>query len=309
MKDRLFFKDVPNHCYQRTIDHGVLFYTVRDHLVFFTIFCTMARRHKVEVYKLVQMPDHIHHTTVAKKREQLCAFARDYAALFAREFNRSFGREGPLFEETFKSAPKIGDKKIRTNLLYLDNNPVERKLVKHAAEFQWNYLAYAESKHPFSEKIKLRFASMPLRRALKRVAWLHRNGQYLRYEMLQRLFRSLPNDRERDQLTDYIVNTYSVIRHDKSTRFFDGYQQELLAAQSNTGSEYDIAENFIGKSDAYYGLFTAILHKNGGLVDIHDLFTASDEQKRQWMELLRRETDAPTKQIAAFLHLPVEINI
>ena len=306
MKSRLFIRKAVNHCYQRSADRGVLFYNVCDRLLFFTIFCVMAGRHGVRVYKLVQMPDHIHHSTSARSVRHLSAFVRDYTALFAREYNRISGRQGAVFEARFSNALKRSDKVVRTNLLYLDNNPVERKLVKYAEDYQWNYLAYAACSHPFSEKIALRHASMPLRRALKRVAWMYQNGQYLPYSILRKLFDTLPDDRERDQLIDYIVTTYSVIDHKASTRYFGGYEQEVLAAHSNTGSEYDISEGFIGKSDLYYDQFSATLRKE--LTDIHDLFKASADKKGEWFQLLREQTDAPGKQIAAFLHLPVEIS-
>ena len=301
-----FFRGAVNHCYQRTADHGVLFYSVSDRLLFFTLFCVMAKRHGVHVYKLVLMVDHIHHSTVADSPEQLTAFVRDYSAIFAREYNSSFGRSGHVFENSFHYAPKRGDKVIRTNLLYLDNNPVERKLVKSAEDYQWNFLAYGKSDHPFSEKIVLRNASMALRKALKRVDWLHDNGQYIPYAVLKRMFESLPDNRERNQLVDYIIVKYSVIDHEAAMRFFGGYEQEVLAARSNTGSEYDICEGFVGKSDTCYSLFISLLLKDG-LEDIHKILTASDNQKLEWFKFLKSRTAAPEKQIAAFLHLSVGV--
>lgn len=308
MKDRLFFPDVPHHCYQRTVDHGVLFYTDIDHLMFFTLFCTMAARHQMRVLKLVQMPDHFHHSCIARTRRQFTDFARDFSALLTREYNRAYSRSGPLLETPFSSAPKRGDKAIRTNLIYLDNNPVERKLVTHAEDYRWNYLAYGASEHPFSEKIVLRKASMPLRRALSRVTYLHGNRQYLSIRVLQNLFGSLSNDQEKEQLTDFIITTYSVIDHQMAQRFFNGYEQELIVAHANTGSEYDINEVFIGKSDACYTNMTEILIKEANLLDIHEILTMPKAEKQRLFDLLRRKTWTPWKQIAAFLHLPVGIS-
>ena len=307
MNQRTVLKDVLNHCYQRTSGHGVLFYTVRDHLVFFTIFCTMARRHRVRVLKLVQMPDHTHHATIARTRSQLSDFQRDYTSVFAKEYNRSFGLSGPVFETPFNSALKRNDKDVRSNLIYLDNNPVERKLVKKAEDYQWNYLAYAASEHPFSEKLALNQASMPLRRALKRVQYLHEKGRFLGYELLDRLFQSLSDNRERAQLTDAIVRQYSVIDHAGAIRYFDGYEQELIAAHSTKGSEYDISEKFIGKSDACYARFTRILLGSGEVREIHEILSLPSDEKRHLLDFLRRETSAPERQICAYLHLPVEV--
>lgn len=307
MKDRLFFPDVPHHCYQRTVDHGVLFYSTEDYLMFFTLFCIMAVRHGVQVLKLAQMPDHFHHCTLAHTRRQFSGFARDFSALLTREYNQTYGRSGPLLETPFSSAPKRGDKAIRTNLIYLDNNPVERKLVTRAEDYRWNYLAYGASSHPFSEKIVLRRASMPFRRALKRVSFLRKNKQYLSIRVLHELFSTLSNEQEKEQLTDFIIATYSVIDHKTAQRFFNGYEQELIAAHANTGSEYDINEVFIGKSDAFYASMTEVLRKEGSILDIHEILTLPIEEKQRLFDLLRRRTWAPRRQIAAFLHLPVDI--
>lgn len=307
MKDRVFYKKVLNHCYQRTANHGVLFYTVRDHLVFFTVFCSVAERHKVRVLKLVQMPDHTHHSTIAETMQQLAGFQRDYTSVFAKERNRAFGLSGPVFETPFSSAPKRGDKEVRTNLIYLDNNPVERKLVKKAEEYRWSYLAYAQSHHPFSERIVLRNVSMSLRRALKRVEYLKSQGRYLPYRLLDRMFETLSTKEEKEQLTDYIICTYSVIDHAEAARYFGGFENELLAAHSTTGSEYDINEGFIGKSDKHYAKLTSILLKGNRFKDIHEILNLSADEKLRLLDALQRESSAPEKQIRAFLHLPVEI--
>ena len=124
MSERVFYSDCLNHCYQRTAGRGVLFYDTLDHLVFFTVYCTMAVRYRVRVFKVVQMPDHIHHSLITKSLSSLSAFCRDVTATYAKEYNRAHGRSGPLFESPFGSAAKRGDKAVRTNLLYLDNNPV-----------------------------------------------------------------------------------------------------------------------------------------------------------------------------------------
>lgn len=307
MGNRNFLQGGINHCYQRTKDHGVLFYTVRDHLVFFTIFCTMARRHQVRVLKLVQMPDHTHHSSIAGARQQLSDFSRDYTSIFAKEFNRAFNLTGPVFETPFSSAVKRSDKDIRSNLIYLDNNPVERKLVKKAEDYRWNYLAFSQSDHPFSEKILLRNASMPLRRALNNVKRMRSEDRYLGYAFLNKMFASIESDLERSQLTDFIISTYSVLDHIGAIRFFESYEQELIAAHATKGSEYDINEFFIGKSDACYARFSAILLKHGLCQDIHEILSWSPEEKQRAFTLILNETSTPWKQVAAFLHLTVGV--
>lgn len=70
-RKRKFYRDIINHCYQRGADGIVLFYSVSDHLVYFTTYCLLAKKHNVKVLSLCQMPDHVHDTVVVKKVEQL----------------------------------------------------------------------------------------------------------------------------------------------------------------------------------------------------------------------------------------------
>ena len=292
------------HCYQRPKDRGVIFYTVSDHLMYFTILCIRFTLYALKILKCVQMPDHIHHSVVEYEDGQLSAFIQDVTSTFTREYNNAHGRKGPMFDTPFGRAPKKTDKSRRTNLTYLDNNPVERHLVERAEEYRWNYLAYAFSDHPFSPKIVLRKASMPLRRALKMVKARHAKGRYLTGVLLRRLFDSLPNKTECEQLTDYIISTYSVIDHKASTGYFKSYENELITAHANTGSEYDIKEHFIGRSDACYVKMTRALIASGLVRDIHEVYSMTPEEKRKAFRYLVARMDAPGKQIAAFLHIP-----
>ena len=299
-------KDIFYHCYQRPKDRGVIFYTVTDHLLYFTIYCTVIKQYHVKPLKLVQMPDHLHHSIMENEYGQLSACLDLVTSLFVREYNSAYHRRGPMFEQRFGRAVKKTDKSIRTNLTYLNNNPVERQLVARAEYYRWNYLAYAVSDHPFSRKIVLRKASMPLRRALKIVEYQHNKGRYLTGKMLRNMFDSLPNDEEREQLTDFIVSTYSVVDHKAASNYFQTYENQLITASANTGSEYDIKENFIGRSDACYTKMTRFLVCAGIVKDIHEVYAMSMEEKWKAYDYLKARMNVPSNQVKAFLHLPIK---
>ena len=126
--NRRFYRGIINHIYQIAIEGDVIFYSISDHLVYFTIFFFFSRKHGIRVLKLCQMPDHIHGSLTADKKSHLSAFERDTTAVFAREHNGVCHRKGPFFKSPFGSVPKYGDKKARSNLIYVDNNPVERRI-------------------------------------------------------------------------------------------------------------------------------------------------------------------------------------
>ena len=49
-----------HHIYQKTRGGVLLFYSLRDYLVYFTIYCTLADKMDVTVLALCPMPDHLH---------------------------------------------------------------------------------------------------------------------------------------------------------------------------------------------------------------------------------------------------------
>lgn len=305
-RKRSFQKNVLNHCYQRTADGGVIFYCQLDYLVWFTIVCKWARRHKVRILAMCPMPDHTHFSIEASSINELSAFMRDYSSEFALEQNMVCHRKGPLFESPFGSAPKYIDKKVKTNLIYVWNNPPERKLVKKAEDYRWTFLAYAVSDHPFSEKIIIRNSRWALQKAVKEVNALHKAGKHLTYPLLKRLFRPLTQD-EKQQLTDYIITKFNVIDYKAAISYFNSYEDMLVAIHSTTGNEYDIKETFVGKTDKDYASMATIVMRELGLNDIHDVLGMSNYEKYDVFLLLRKYTFAMSEQITKFLHMEMRV--
>ena len=300
--NRRFVSGALNHCYQRTVNGFLLFYNVSDCLVLFTIICTCAKRYHVDILALSFMPDHIHGSYVAVSPQDLSGFVGDYTSKYARAFNEEFLRKGPLFDGPFGSAPKTTDKAERTNLIYVYNNPVERRIVRQAENYKWNFLAYMAKRNPFSEPIVKRKASGNLKRALAMVDRMHAVNRPLTYKLLKLLFSRLAKQ-ERDQLTDYIVSTYSEIDYQAVLQCFGNYENLLTAVHSTTGSEYDIHEEYTGYSDSWYSMMTSIVLSTGRFKDIHEVISLPVEKKKELLTLLRVKTNATSRQIEKYLHL------
>jgi hypothetical protein len=284
---------------------GVLFYTYSDHLVFFTHYCVMARKHRIRVLSLCEMPDHIHDSVFAERKEDLEQFKREMATTFSKCHNDWFHKRGPVLEGPFGRAPKREDKKARSNLVYVGNNPVERKLAVKAEDYRWNYLAYADSDHPFSEKLVIRNARWPLQKAVREVKIQFRAGRPMNYPMVTRLFAAL-TPKECLQLADMIISTYNVIDYQAAIAYFGSLENMLLAMHATTGSEYDLQEEFVGKSDACYNRMTGILLRTGKVKNIHELQRMPVEEREKLVVFLKGKTDGLPDQVAKFLHLPVE---
>lgn len=303
-RKRKFYRDIINHCYQRGADGIVLFYSVSDHLVYFTTYCLLAKKHNVKVLSLCQMPDHVHDTVVVKKVEQLSCFKQEVNSRFSRMQNTFCHWDESVFESPFGSAPKLGSKKARSNLIYVGNNPVERQLVAKAEDYQWNYLAYAKSSHPFSEELVIRKCRWPMKNAIKEVKSQYTRGEPMTFALLKRLFQPLTLTEKR-QLTDFIIDTYNVIDYEEAIRYFDTYEDMLASMHADTGSEHDLNEITLGRSDACFSQFASLLLKDGRFNDIHEVLSLPKLERAELFMQLRERTEAMSEQIAHYLRLPL----
>ena len=250
LRRMIYQRGAVGHIYQRARSGFVVFYSVKDSLVFFTIFSFTATKYKIRVLGLCLMYNHIHVLIEAENHEIVARFVQEFSSKFSKAYNARHALKGRLFT-TFGLSNKRGDKQIRTSLAYLYNNPVEDRICKRAEEWNWSFLAYADSDHPYSEKLVLREASVGMRKAARTVRTLHAHQRPLTYEVLDNLFKPL-NINEKMQLIDFIVREYSVIDFKKAISYYGSYRNMLTAFSSNTGSEYDICEPHDPYSGAAY---------------------------------------------------------
>ncbi len=341
MKSRRFLSGSPNHVYQRSLTGSVMFYSLEDCLVYFTVFCTCAKRYGVTVLGLCLMYDHIHQLVETPDLPSLSGFERLVNLKFSYEYYDDlrqgsgelmrktdalpekevpfhFGsgvREdsprvtaipgtGHLLRSPYGSAPKVGGKAVRTCIAYINNNPVERHIHTEAIKWRWNFLAYAFSDHPFSGKLVRRAASHNLRRHLKEVEGSHSRGTHLRYSQLYRMFSGLSAE-ERSQLVDFMIVTYNVIDHSRLTSLYGSPEKMLLAINSNTGSEYDIREERHRNPDTSYGQMMNYVIRNEYVRRAKDVLLLPSGTKDILKTLLVRDTLADEWQARKFLGLPL----
>lgn len=336
MKCRRFLPNLPNHIYQRSLNGTVIFYCLEDCLVYFTIFCTYATKFRMTVLGLCEMYDHIHQLVEASDLQSLSGFERAVNIAYSREFfadlvQSPLGKEigtvgdkrehihsyrsrihpeglmsiplcGHLLKSPFGSAPKVGDKAVRTCVAYLNNNPVERHIHNEAIKWRWNFLAYAFSAHPFSEKIIIRKASVKLRRGIEEVEGCHARGCYLRHSQLCRMFSGLTAE-EKNQLTDFIISTYNVIEYVRVASYYGSPEKMLTAINSNTGSEYDIREERHRNPDTAYGQMMKYVVKNEYVSSAKEALLLPFETKMSLKRILVRDTVADEWQAMKFLGL------
>lgn len=298
MERRRFLKGEYNHIYQRTLLGNNIFYDVEDYLVYYTIFSVLSRKYRIVSLGLCLMIDHIHSLVYAESKETLSRFVSHVTLQFVKEYNCVYGRRGPLFDR-FGSAPKKGMKLLRTAVSYLYNNPVEKLLCRYAQDYKWNFIN--ASCLP-SYKMLSGGRSKAFVKAVKEIDYIAVRGIYLNYQVLRRLMRGMTAE-EKSTLADYVIRRYSFIRYDLLSDCYGGWDNMLMAVNSNAGSEYDMNEPRGSRSDVEYREIYVYL-KNHGFQHPGDVIVLPEKTKVLLANDLLKNTSATRYQIGKYLHLP-----
>ena len=296
---RILKEGYPCHVYSKGYGGMMVFYSIADCLFYITLYSCLSRKYHIRTNAFSLMPNHTHSQQVVVSRQVFTAFNQELLSLFTRGYNIQHGRSGELFQKPFGSAPKIGGKSIKNNLSYINNNGAAGKLSKGVLDYRWNLMAYYDTDYPFSEKIVLNQASKRMRWAMRYVLELHGKNKPLDYRIQAMLFKGL-NAKERKQLIDFIVVQYNFLDYSAITKHFGSFERALIAMDANTGSEYDIIEEW--EDYSVFRTMTETVSKAG--FNMETIYFRSMERNslHRIIRLLRRVT-RDKKIIRQFLHL------
>jgi hypothetical protein len=107
---------------------------------------------------------------------------------------------------------------------------------------------------------------------------------------------------EKNQLTDYIINSYNAINYKKVSLYFQSYKQMLVSIHSTTGSEYDLIETVDRFSDMVYRDMIVEIRKYMN-TSIRTVIMLDSDEKMKLAAVLKQKTHATERQIAKFLHI------
>lgn len=295
-KHKKFYPGV-QHIYQRSDDWGVIFYDDFDRLVFYTYQCIAKRKHHIVILAASLMFNHVHSTIKAWTEKQTFDFAWASTSPFARAYNYRKKRDGKVFHRQFGWSSKKSRKQAITNICYVENNHVEKQLCTRASESRWDFLAYAQSDHPFSEEIIS--PSKRLSVAMKTVRRRSDENLPLSYRHLNIIFNGL-DEVETQQLIDYIIVTYKLVDFDETVKYFSGIQDMITAPEYNTGSDYGKTEEYSTESEVPYIEMLKILK---GKKVINSVYTMDSNNLVRLANELSARTTASAKQIKRLLHI------
>ena len=279
------------HIYQNTVRGILLFYSDEDRIVYLTLFKTLSVKYGIVALTLGLMYNHTHYLIEDPSLDIMAKFNAELASKYALAFNKDCGRKGALFKKAYGNSPKNGEKTVRTSIAYTFNNSVEKHLFTRPEHDRWMFLAYLKSDHPFSEKIDLETTSKRMRRGLSMLKSLSSKNVPLSYTYVRKLFDGL-NEKESLQMKDAIISAYLPINKEALLSYYKSYDDMIIAINSNTGSEYDLKEDFDDVSHLAYRDMLSIIAKSSYADNPKSVLMASHSKKKQIGDTLARLTGA-----------------
>lgn len=292
------------HIYQRANDLGVIFYSDLDRIVYYTIDAVASKKYGITVHAASIMFTHTHKSITAKTVSSMFRYLDSIGTSFARMYNTHYGRSGPLFCRIPGIAQKKSSKDKRTNLIYVFNNHVEKKLCTHAEEERWSFLAYAKSNNPYSEPIDYGNISKPLKKSLRLVERRIIKQRPIEYVDLEKILPIL-NSTEREQFIDYVISHYSLIDFGSASTEFNCTDDMFTAIHASTGSEYSINEDFTSLPDTPF-LELIDFAKRREILD--KIYQLEETQKSNYVVCALESTAASRQHLEKFFHMKIKVS-
>ena len=295
-----FFKaGVPAHCYQKGINGNVLFYSQIDRLVYFTIYAVEAKKRGIRTLALCLMTDHTHSLLIADSSTQLSLFNRNVEAKYAFAFNKLSRKRGVVFMP-YGHAFKAREKDIRTCIIYIANNPVEKRKFAYAEQDRWTFLAYADNRAPFSEPFIARKASTPMKKAIAMVQGAY--SQSVRTKPIIRIRKAVS-----PRITSAPTRIAAKLPSPAAIRYFGTMNKMLTAIHSTTGSEHDLSEERDTSSETVYLQMQRKAQAAGYSLFNKDFLSLEGNDYRNLVRLLLSVPEINPFYLGRFLHQPIKV--
>lgn len=259
---RKYYKNGCQHIFQISADRGVIFYTDDDYLVFFTLLCILAVKYRVQIISFCIMKNHFHILARFTSKENMVLFLNALCSVYARKYNLRHHRSGQLFKKSFGNAPKYGEDAINDCLIYVNNNPIPKKAVEKAIEYRWNFLAYMDSRSPFSKPLNHSLTPDDIRSRISLVNKMHSMGQYIDYIIFDQLFEGLDTE-QYQQVLDHIISVYNVIDYSYILSKWRTKEEVSGMLQLVKGSEYSTDEDGSQEDYRHYEQMNEVVRKAG----------------------------------------------
>ena len=143
----------------RGLARRTIFECSADHRQFLALLAREVRAGRIEVHAFCLLSTH-YHLLIRSPEGQLSLALQRLQYLYVRWFNRTRGRDGPLFRGRFCSKPMQTEEQWFAAVRYIDNNPVEAKLADLPQDYELGSArAYSgKARHPWLNRMEIHAA-------------------------------------------------------------------------------------------------------------------------------------------------------
>lgn len=135
-RPRLDERGAFHHVMNRALGRRTLFERRRDFRYFLSLVARAVRRGEIELFAYALLSTHFH-LIVRSLTGTLSETMADIEREYVRWFNRTRGRDGPLFRGRFVSRRIDNPWYLRAAAIYVDRNPVEAGLANTPEAYEW----------------------------------------------------------------------------------------------------------------------------------------------------------------------------
>jgi len=130
--------DIALHVVQRGHSRRECFFHPSDYTAYLDFLRIFAVQFGCSVHAFCLMTNHVH-LLMTPQTDSACARTMKFTSQSCvQRINRRLGRTGTLWEGRFYSCPVATDRYVIACYRYIDRNPVEAGMVRHAGEYAWS---------------------------------------------------------------------------------------------------------------------------------------------------------------------------
>ncbi len=259
---KLQFRPGFQHICQLSADKGIIFYTIADILVYYSIFAIRCIKEEIIVLAISIMLNHVHFEGYFKLESRMVALLHGINTSFAKTYNSNYHLQGPVFHHGFQHSQRYGEQKIRDAFIYIGNNGKVKTPGINAEDYRWNLIKYLASPNPFSDMIDYKTASPNLLYLLSDVLNRRRKLQPLDYGFFGDKYLAL-NEIERQQLIDFIISVYYCLDREKIMALYGTYDNICTALNAVSGSEHGFVDDLSKEDYRHYYKMMSICKRLG----------------------------------------------
>jgi REP element-mobilizing transposase RayT len=121
----------------RGLSHGEVFVEDRDREQFFNLVGELTRLWGIKVHAYCLMGTH-YHLLLQTPQGGLSRAMRHLDGIYTLKFNRSHGRDGPLFRGRYKAILIDAEEYFLAVARYIHHNPVDAGMVRDISQYRWS---------------------------------------------------------------------------------------------------------------------------------------------------------------------------